>query len=156
VAEESYRPTWDQVWLKVALQIGPRSRCSRAQVGAVIVTHDNRVAALSYNGPPRGLEVSGSCDHWCPRAMGDAPIGADYSACDAIHAEANAITRADFTDIQNGTIYVTHSTCINCAQLVGNSGISRLVHRVTDADAHRNPEKVESYLRKIGIEVSRG
>jgi dCMP deaminase len=142
--------------MNVALQIGPRSRCSRAQVGAVIVTHDNRVAAMSYNGPPKGLEISGPCEEWCPRAMGDSPLGADYSSCDAIHAESNAIARADFTEIQGGTIYVTHASCINCAKLVGNSGIARLVHRVTNADAHRQPEKVEAYLQKIGVEVNRG
>jgi dCMP deaminase len=151
-----YRPSWDRVWMNVALQIGPRSLCSRAQVGALIVTTDNRIASASYNGPPKGLEVSGPCDHWCPRGMGETELSSDYSSCDMIHAESNAIARADFTQIQGGTIYVTHASCINCAKLVGNSGIKRLVHRVTAADAHRQPEKVEAYLQKIGIEVERG
>lgn len=154
--DDAFRPSWDQVWMNVALQIGPRSRCSRAQVGAIVVTHDNRVASASYNGPPKGLNVSGSCDHWCARAMGETDLSADYSSCDSIHAESNAIARANFTEIQGGTIYVTHASCINCAKLVGNSGIVRLVHRVTDADAHRQPERVEDYLRQIGVEVQRG
>jgi deoxycytidylate deaminase len=88
--------------------------------------------------------------------MGDAPLSADYSTCDSIHAESNAIARANFTEIQGGTIYVTHASCINCAKLVGNSGIVRLVHRVTEADAHRQPQQVEEYLRTIGVEVTRG
>lgn len=151
-----YRPSWDATWMRVALAVELRSRCSRAQVGAVIVTHDNRVVSSSYNGPPRGLEVTGQCDNWCPRAMGDAPLTADYSACESVHAEENAIARADYSMSQGGTIYVTRSTCINCARLIANAGIGRLVHKVTERDEHRDPEGVEVYLRKIGVEVVRG
>lgn len=150
------RPTWDDTWIRMAVQMGMRSRCSRAQVGAIIVTADNRVASCAYNGPPRGLEVEGQCDQWCPRAMGQTDLSSDYSACESIHAEENAIARADYSQIQGGTIYVSHSSCINCARLIANAGIARLIHRVTDADAHREPDKVEAYLRKIGIEVERG
>jgi dCMP deaminase len=142
--------------MSVALAVEQRSRCSRAQVGAVIVTSDNRVVSSSYNGPPKGLKVQGTCDKWCPRAMGETELGADYSACESIHAEENAIARADFSQSNGGTIYVTRSSCINCARLIANAGIARLVHRVTERDAHRNPEDVEQYLEKIGVEVLRG
>jgi dCMP deaminase len=142
--------------MKVAVDLGFRSRCVRAQVGAVVVTTDNRVASVGYNGPAAGRKVVGGCDGWCPRAMGLDDLGTDYSACESIHAETNALLRADFTQIEGGTIYVSHASCINCSRLVANSGIARLVHRVTDRDAHREPDKVEQYLRESGIEVSRG
>lgn len=141
--------------MQVAEIMGQRSRCARAQVGAVIVTRDNRVAAQSYNGPSKGLLVSGDCRNWCPRAMGKTDLSADYGACASIHAEANALVRADFTQIQGGTIYVSHSSCINCAKQISNSGLVKLVHRVTEADAHRNPDEVEKYLRETGVEVVR-
>jgi len=150
------RPSWDETWLSVADTVGQRSKCSRAQVGAVIVTMDNRPVATGYNGPPRGLAVSGTCDNWCPRARGETELGANYDECFTIHAETNALIRADFTQIQRGTIYVSHASCISCAKSIANSGIARLVHRVGPGDAHRDPERVERYLRQVGISVSRG
>lgn len=149
------RPSWEDTWSEVARIMGHRSRCDRAKVGAVVVTRDNRVAAQAYNGPAAGLMLRGTCSNWCPRAMGKTNLSADYGACSTIHAEANALIRADFTDIQGGTIYVSHSSCINCAKLVANSGLAKLVHRVTEADAHRNPDEVEEYLRSAGLEVHR-
>lgn len=149
------RPSWQGTWMPVAEILGQRSRCARAQVGAVIVTRDNRVASVGYNGPAKGLMLRGDCRNWCPRAMGKTDLSADYGACSTIHAEANALLRADYTQIQGGTIYVSHSSCINCAKLVANSGLKKLVHKVTDADAHRNPDEVETYLRQTGVEAVR-
>jgi dCMP deaminase len=155
MTEDPFRASWDDVWVRVAIDIGMRSRCVRAQVGAVVVTADNRVAATGYNGPAAGRKVTGGCDGWCPRAMGRDDLGSDYSACESIHAETNALLRANFTEIAGGTIYVSHASCINCSRLVANSGLVRLVHRVTKHDAHREPDKVEHYLREVGIEVAR-
>lgn len=141
--------------MQVAEIMGRRSRCARAQVGAVIVTRDNRLASAGYNGPAKGLMLKGDCTNWCPRAMGKTELSSDYGACSTIHAEANALLRADFTEIQGGTVYVSHSSCINCAKLVANSGLKTLVHRVSDADLHRNPDAVEQYLRETGVAVVR-
>jgi dCMP deaminase len=140
--------------MKVADDLGARSLCCRAQVGAVIVTDDQRAVSPSYNGPAKGDPVEGSCAGWCPRALaGDS--SPDYGSCRAIHAEANALTRANFTEIQGATIYITGSICINCAKQVANSGIRRVVHRVLPEHAYRSPEVVEQYLRECGIEVLR-
>lgn len=143
--------------MHIAEAIGARSRCSRAQVGAVVVTADHRIASTGYNGPPSGLELpDGDCSTWCPRAMGLDALSADYSACESLHAEDNALLRADFTEIQGGTIYVSRAICIICARRIANSGLSSVMHRVTSQDLHRNPEQVEAYLDKVGVEVARG
>lgn len=148
------RPSWDQVWLTVASAIALRSRCDRRQVGAVVVTRDNRVASVSYNGPPRNLAVSGTCSSWCERAMsGD--TGPAYDRCEMIHAEANALLRAAWAEIQGGTIYVSAASCVNCARLVANSGLARVVHVVTEADLHRDPDAVEELLRANELSVQR-
>jgi len=139
----------------MARSIGHRSRCDRAQVGAVIVTADNRIASTGYNGPPQGLPVTGSCSGWCPRAMGLTDLSADYSACESLHAEDNALLRADFTEIRGGTIYVSRAICIICARRIANSGLRQAIHRVTDSDLHRDPDKVEAYLTQVGIAVFR-
>jgi dCMP deaminase len=149
------RLTWDATWHAVAKTIGRRSQCSRAQVGAVIVTADNRVASTGYNGPARGQDAVGPCTNWCPRAQGKTDVSANYDACPAIHAEANALLRADWTQIQAGTIYVSHASCINCAKLVANSGLTRLVHFIDDKAEQRNPDEVEAYLRRAGMHVER-
>lgn len=152
--DEPSRVTWDQTWLSVAAAIACRSWCSRRQVGAVIVTRDQRVASVSYNGPPRGQHVTTTCDHWCRRAI-DRDLLA-YDSCDAIHAEANALLRADYTDIEGGTIYVSSAVCVNCAKLIANSGLVKVVHAVDEErDAHRRPDDVEQQLSRWGLTVAR-
>ncbi len=149
------RPTWDEVWLDVATTVGRRSRCVRAQVGAVIVTADNRVDSASYNGPIAGLQLVGDCGGWCPRGMGLDPSPIASEMCHAIHAEANALTRANHAQIQGGTIYVSRSMCVNCAKNVCNSGLTRVVHRVLPEDSHRDPDGVEALIRSAGLTVQR-
>jgi dCMP deaminase len=140
--------------MKVADDLAARSLCCRAQVGAVIVTPDQRAVSPSYNGPSKGDPVQGPCDGWCPRAMTN-DSSSDYGSCRSIHAEANALTRANFSEIQGATIYITGSICINCAKQVANSGIQRVVHRVLPEHEYRTPGDVEQYLRECGIEVLR-
>lgn len=118
------------------------------------MTADNRVGSASYNGPARGDAVTGDCSTWCPRAM-SSDRSSTYDSCRAIHAEANAITRSDWSQIQGATIYITGSMCINCARLVANSGVKRVVHRVLPEHEYRNPKLVEEYLWSVGIEVVR-
>lgn len=148
------RITWDETWMGVAVLLGQRSQCVRAQVGAVIVTADNRVDSTSYNGPVGGLKLEGSCDRWCQRAItGD--TSSDYSTCQTIHAEANALLRAHHERIQGGTIYISTSPCINCARLIGNSGLTRVVYRVTDGDDYRQPQRSEMLFIEAGMVVAR-
>lgn len=120
----------------------------------MIVTPDNRVAAFSYNGPPRGMQVEGPCVNWCPRAQAES-TSADYSSCPAVHAEANAIIQADHVSLQGATIYVTSAMCVNCAKIVANSGIQRVIHVVSAEDAHRHPDEVEKFLQTSGITTAR-
>lgn len=148
------RATWDETWMGVAVLLGQRSQCVRAQVGAVIVTADNRVDSTSYNGPVGGLELEGPCDQWCQRAI-TGNTSPDYSTCQAIHAEANALLRAHHERIQGGTIYISTSPCINCAKLVANSGLSSVIYRHTEGDGYRAPHQTESLLRDAGLIVIR-
>lgn len=150
---DSVRPSWDQVWMDIAETISGRSRCSRAQVGAVIVSSDQRISATGYNGPAANWPEPGDCINWCPRAQGKTELDNTYDACPAIHAEANALLYVDRSRVEGGTIYVTGACCMQCAKLVSNSGISRVVMKIRDIDLHRKPELVVAYLEKCGIEV---
>lgn len=147
-----YRPSWEDTWLAVAWTVGERTRCSKAQVGAVVVSEDNSYVVPGYNGPPAGMPVDGMCRKWCPRAMAN-ETSPDYSSCPSIHAESNALLRADFSRIRGGTIFVSRSVCINCAALIANSGVRRVVHAVRADDAHRDPDGVRRFLEAAGLKV---
>lgn len=145
--------------MNLAVDLARRSRCCRDQVGAVLVTQDNRVNSASYNGPPADAELGGRpvvtepdsrCDQWCPRAMSPQTEKAlDYSDCYANHAEANALVRANFDDVIYGTMYVSSTPCVACAKNVAASPVQRVVFRV-DPARPRDPEAAEWFLRALG------
>lgn len=149
-----FRPSWDETWLAVADTVSKRSRCSRARMGAVIVSKDNHVVSTGYNGPAAAWPGSGECINWCERAQGHTDLAATYSGCPAIHAEANALLYVDRSQSLGGTIYIVSPPCDQCAKLISNSGLSRVVCRISNADMHRNPYEVIQYLNKCGIQVT--
>lgn len=137
----------------VAMLIGRRSRCSRAQIGAVIVSLNGRIASTGYNGPAASWPENTDCIDWCKRARGETPLDKSYDGCPAIHAEMNALMYVDRSRVEGGTLYVNSSMCMNCAKAVSNSGLNKVVLLKTKNDAHRDPEDVIEYLRKCSVEV---
>jgi len=148
------RPNWDEVWMRVALDVASRSKCSRRQVGAVIVDTNNRPIAVGYNGPPAGMKLSDECQTWCPRAMMGVDAPKDYDTCYTVHAEINALMFADRRDYVGGTIYATSSCCWDCGKAIANSGAARVVMYINiERDAHRNPLRTVEMLRESGLAV---
>lgn len=140
------RPSWDDVWMEMACTIAKRSLCSRAQVGAVIVSADNMVQSAAYNGPAPGFRHYGkTCDHWCPRQKAEFR-DPEYLDCESSHAEISALVRADRSRLDEATIYVSGAVCFNCAKSICHTGITSVHHIVHEADMHRHPEAVERYL----------
>lgn len=155
--ETMTRPSWHDIWMGVSLIMAERSKCSRASVGSVIVSADQRVVATGYNGPPSGYLAVGSCSNWCPRAMKNGEdVSPTYDDCPSVHAEMNALIRADPQELKGATIYTTSSICRGCAKAVANSGITTVVHIVEDAvHWYRNNDETETFLAECGIEVLR-
>jgi dCMP deaminase len=151
----SERPGWDETWMAFAESIALRSKCCRAQVGCVIVSSDQEVIGAGYNGPSPNYPADGSCALWCPRGRGEGGTDNTYDNCPSVHAEANCVVRCDYSRIHGATVYTTRSTCFQCAKLLSAAGVVRVVHRVLDSDAHRDPESVEQFLSTCGIEVTR-
>jgi dCMP deaminase len=150
------RPSWDEVWMHTANAVAKRSLCTRAQVGAVIVTVDNVVVAASYNGPPpKFLHYDRPCTEWCERAQGVKDLSPAYLDCPSTHAEMSAIARADRSECQGATLYVTDAVCYPCAKVIPQTGITRVVHSVRENAIHRQPEKVELFLELMGIQIIR-
>lgn len=159
------RQSWDETWIQVAEVMAKRSSCVNRQVGCVIVDKNNRPISAGYNGPPAGynqkdplaslsrLRDGESCNTYCPRASAS-ERGLDYDNCVSVHAEMNALMFSDRRDYYHGTIYVTSPCCYSCAKAVANSGIKRIVMKMTGKDAHANNEKGKSFLEECGIEVT--
>ncbi len=120
------RPSWDEYFLKVAYLVAERSTCLRHHVGAVIVK-DNRILTTGYNGA--AAHVKDCRELGCLRDELDIPSGQRHEICRAIHAEQNAIIQAGKmgVNINNSTMYCTHSPCIICAKMIVNAGIKRFV-----------------------------
>ena len=114
------------------------SYCQRRKVGALIVK-DRMIISDGYNGTPCGFE------NVCEDENG---ITKPY----VLHAEANAITKvAKSNNSSDGaTLYVTAAPCVECAKLIIQSGIRRVVYR----DSYRITDGLE-LMERAGIELLR-
>lgn len=139
--------------MQVADAISQRSRCSRAQIGAVVVSKDQRISSTGYNGPASLFPTEEECMSWCPRAQGLTTLDNTYDSCPSIHAEANALLYVDRSRVEGGTIYITDAACYQCAKLISNSGITRVVMRIGTRAAHRLPDATVDYFKKCNIDV---
>ena len=153
------RISWDDLWMNTARNVGKRSLCSRAQYGAVIVSGDNRVLSVGYNGAPAAQENVDSCINWCHRAMNAEAFGEDgvdpnYMDCHAVHAEINAILRADnLWREKSPSLYVNGVTCLRCALTIANSGIKQVVLFIDEYELKRNPDATKELLERYGVNV---
>jgi len=147
------RATWDETWMNVGIVMRRRSPCVNRQVGAVLVDQENRIISVGYNGFPRRMVVPSSCAQICPRASGDR--GSSYGNCIAIHAEVNAIINASVYGRGYGycTLYVTSLPCIDCAKVIANAQIGRVIIMENAEDDHYDPTTSLSILRTSAVEV---
>lgn len=125
----------DMRYLRMAAIWSENSYCKRRQVGALIVK-DKMIISDGYNGTPSGFE------NVCEENGVTKPY--------VLHAEANAITKiARSGNNSNGsTLYVTDSPCIECAKLIIQAGIRRVVY----SREYRLTDGVD-LLRRAGIDV---
>ncbi len=131
------RPDWDTYWMGVVDAISRRSTCIRHNFGAVIV-RDNTIVSTGFNGAPRGLPHC--TEIGCLRDKLRIKSGTMLEVCRGVHAEANAIIRADPLRMDGGTLYVNAKPCKYCARMIANSGVKRVVY-------------IDDYPDKEGIEL---
>ncbi|MGP1621389.1 MAG: deoxycytidylate deaminase [Candidatus Cryptobacteroides sp.] len=129
---------FDGKYLEMASIWAQNSYCKRRQVGALIVK-DRMIISDGYNGTPSGFE------NICEDEDG---ITKPY----VLHAEANAITKVakSGNSSDGATLYVTASPCVECAKLIIQSGIKRVVYM----DEYRLNDGIE-LLKRAGIEVEK-
>lgn len=117
------RPTRDQWGLALAKITATRATCVRRKVGCVLLNRRGQVVATGYNGVASGLP---HCTEGCPCSGAYAKSGTNLDACQAIHAEQNALLQCrDVYDIHSA--YVTTSPCITCVKLLLNTSCERIL-----------------------------
>ena len=135
-------------YLDIAQAVSQRGTCLRKLYGAVIVKND-KIISTGYVGAPRG-RCNCTDLGYCIRSRLNIPRGERYELCRSFHAEANAITKiARSNNSSDGaTMYVTASPCIECAKLIIQAGIKRVVY----SEHYRLEDGIE-LLQRAGIEV---
>ena len=125
----------DLRYLRIASIWAENSYCKRRQVGALVVK-DKMIISDGYNGTPSGFE--NICEE------------NDITKPYVLHAEANAITKLarSSNNSDGSTLYVTASPCIECAKLIIQAGIKRVVY----AEKYRLNDGIQ-LMERAGIKV---
>lgn len=134
--EKNKQAQFDKRYMQMAFIWAQNSYCQRRKVGALIV-RDNMIISDGYNGTPAGFP--NQCEDENNKSF-------PY----VLHAEANAITKIARSNnsSQGATLYVTSSPCIECAKLIIQSGIKRVVY----GEPYRLSEGID-LLKQAHIEV---
>lgn len=130
------RPSFDEYFTDMAKLVSSRATCIRRKAGCVLVDVRGHVLATGYNGVGAGLPHC--IDSPCPGSV--AKSGRSLDACQAIHAEQNALLQCrNVYEIH--TAYVTASPCIHCVKLFENTSTERIVF--AERYAHDSPARKE-------------
>ena len=126
----------DERYLRMALIWAENSYCQRRKVGALVVK-DKMIISDGFNGTPSGFENVCEDENQVTRPY-------------VLHAEANAITKLarSHNNSDEATLYITASPCIECAKLIIQSGIKRVVY----GEKYRLDDGIQ-LLERAGIEV---
>jgi dCMP deaminase len=132
--EKQYQ--FDRRYLQMADIWAQNSYCERKKVGAIIVK-DKMIISDGYNGTPSGFENVCEDEDNVTKAY-------------VLHAEANAITKVAKSSNNScgATLYVTSSPCLECAKLIIQAGITRVVFN----EKYRNVDGL-NLLERAGIEI---
>ncbi|OQB31795.1 MAG: tRNA-specific adenosine deaminase [Bacteroidetes bacterium ADurb.Bin174] len=133
---DSKQKLLDQRYMRMARIWAENSYCERRKVGALLVKN-KMIISDGYNGTPSGFE--NNCED-------ENNMSKPY----VLHAEANAITKVarSHNSSEGATLYVTASPCMECAKLIIQSGIKRVVY----GEEYRIMDGVK-LLERAGIEV---
>ena len=126
---------FDERYLEMAQVWAKNSYCKRRQVGALLVK-DRMIISDGYNGTPSGFENQCEDEN-------------DVTKPYVLHAEANAITKVakSGNSSDGATLYVTASPCMECAKLIIQAGIRRVVYK----DVYRITDGID-LLKSAGVE----
>ena len=124
--------SWEEYFMAIAKLSAMRSKDQSTQVGACIVSNDNRILSIGYNGAPNGFS-----DDKFPWGREGENLDTKYPY--VCHAEMNAILnfRGSKKDLENSKIYVDLFPCNECAKIIIQAGIKEVVYL---SDKYANSE----------------
>lgn len=138
------RESWNQYFIRIAIQTATRATCPRLHAGAIIVK-DKMQLSGGYNGAPRGLP------HCTDEKIGCLMI--DGHCKRTVHSEANAIAQAarKGVEIKGAIIYVTHIPCYDCFKMIVNAGIVKIYYH--DFYDNETNERLFKTAKEIGMDI---
>ena len=131
--------SWDEYFMGVAQLAGLRSKDPNTQVGACIVSPDNKILSMGYNGLPLGCS-----DDEFPWAREGETLETKYPF--TVHSELNAILNYRGGTLEGAKIYVTLFPCNECAKAIIQSGIRTLIY---DSDKYADSDSVVASKRML-------
>ena len=152
--------SWEEYFMGIAKLSGMRSKDPNTQVGACIVSEDNKILSVGYNGFPTGCS-----DEEFPWDRTGDTIHSKYAY--VTHSELNAILNYRGGSLQGAKLYVSLFPCNECAKAIIQSGIRKIIfdsekYSGTDTDIAAKKmfqaagvvcEKYDSSGRKLVVEV---
>ncbi len=114
--------SWDEYFMGVAMLSGMRSKDPNTQVGCCIVSQDNKILSMGYNGFPKGC----SDDNFPWAREGDDPLDTKYVY--TVHSELNAILNYRGGSLEGAKLYVSLFPCNECAKAIIQSGIKEVIY----------------------------
>lgn len=113
--------SWDEYFMGVAILSAQRSKDPSTQVGACIVSEENKIMSVGYNGMPRCCDDD---DFPWEREGGEL----DTKYLFVCHAELNAILNYGSGSLKGARVYVSLFPCNECAKAIIQSGISEIIY----------------------------
>lgn len=127
--------SWDEYFMGVAMLAGMRSKDPNSQVGSCIVSEDNNILSIGYNGFPRGCS-----DDEFPWSRDGDTLETKYAF--VTHSELNAILNYRGGNLVGAKLYVSLFPCNECAKAIIQSGIRTVIY---DSDKyHDTPGSIAS------------
>ena len=131
--------SWDEYFMGVATLSGMRSKDPNTQVGACIVSKDNKILSMGYNGFPKGCS-----DDVFPWGREGEPFDNKYFY--STHSELNAILNYRGGSLEGAKIYVSLFPCNECAKAIIQAGIETIVY---DSDKYADMPAVQASKRML-------
>jgi len=124
--------SWDEYFMGIAFLSSMRSKDPHTQVGACIVSKDNKILSMGYNGFPIGCS-----DDDFPWNREGAPLDNKYFY--TTHSELNAILNYRGGSLDGTKLYVSLFPCNECAKAIIQSGIKEVIY---DSDKYAESDSV--------------
>ena len=130
--------SWDEYFMGVAKLSGMRSKDPNTQVGCCIVSQDNKILSMGYNGFPIGC----SDDEFPWIREGEDPLETKYVY--TVHSELNAILNYRGGSLEGAKLYVSLFPCNECAKAIIQSGIKEVIY---DSNKYEGTASVMASMR---------